>query len=155
MYIHFHPAVVVRAATLACATAIAPLAMAADSAPSTARLLSGVPLPPEVQSENGIEYLTGGVSIDGRAQLPPLVRDMNLQLVFAEKQTGAYLAAVDVRIADARGEEVLKVSESDPMVFADLEPGVYQITARSSQGTLDRKVTVPEQGRTTEVFLWG
>src|SRR5690606_32911990 len=86
MYIHLHPAVVVRAATLACATAIAPLAMAADPAPSTARLLSGVPLPPEVQSENGIEYLTGGVSIDGRAQLPPLVRDMNLQLVFAEKQ---------------------------------------------------------------------
>ena len=151
MHMHLRP---LRATVLACATAMTPLALA-ESTLSTEQMLSGQPLPPEVRTANGIEYLTGGVGIDGRAQLPPLVEDMSLQLVFAEKQTGAYLAQVEVRITDEQGKEVLAVGDSDPMVFADLEPGTYAITAKTDQGTLERKVRVPEQGRHTELFLWG
>ena len=155
MNVHFSPATIARAAALACATALTPLALAAGSAPSSDPMLSGMPPAPEVRKENGIDYLTGGVGIDGRAQLRPLVTDMNLQLVFAEKQTGAYLAEVEVLIADSRGEEVLKLSDSDPMVFAELEPGRYSVKARTAQGTLEREVRVPASGRRTELFLCG
>jgi hypothetical protein len=144
-----------RVAALACTTALAPYAVAAQPAPSGAQMLSGEAPAPEVMKANGVDYLTGGVSIDGRAQLKPLVKDMNLQLVFAEKQTGAYLAQVEVSIADSKGAEVLKVADSEPMVFADLEPGTYSVKAKTAKGTLEREVTVPSRGRRTELFLWG
>lgn len=150
----FHPRTIARSAALACAAVLTPFAMAAES-PIPSKMLSGMPPAPEVQQENGIDYLTGGVGIDGRAQLKPLVKDMNLQLVFAEKQTGGYLADVEVVIANSEGDEVLKVSDSDPMVFAALEPGTYSIKAKTAQGTLEREVKVPASGRRTELFLWG
>jgi len=155
---HFHPATIARAAALACATVLTPFAIAAESPASSSdasRMLSGMPPAPEVRQENGIDYLTGGVGIDGRAQLKPLVKGMNLLLVFAEKQTGGYLADVEVVIANSQGDEVLKVSDSDPMVFATLDPGTYSIKARTAQGTLEREVRVPASGRRTELFLWG
>ncbi len=155
MYVHFHPTRLVRIAALACATVMTPFAIAAESTPSQQQMLSGMAPAPEVQKENGIDYLTGGVGIDGRAQLKPLVKDMNLQLVFAEKQTGAYLADIEVVIADSKGDELLKVSGSDPMVFAELEPGTYSVKAKSAKGTLEREVMVPSSGRRTELFLWG
>ncbi len=155
MRIYFRPIASFRFAALACATALTPYALAAGAAPSSAPMLSGEAPAPEVMNENGVEYLTGGVGIDGRAQLKPLVKDMNLQLVFAEKQTGVYLAQVEVVIADSKGTEVVKIADSDPMVFADLEPGKYSVKAKTAKGTIEREVTVPSSGRRTELFLWG
>jgi hypothetical protein len=163
MYLHFHPAQLARVAALACATALTPLAAAAtqaapteDGAPKLTKeqMLSGLPAVPPVRDDQGIEHLVGGVGSDERARLKPLVKDMNLQLVFAEKGTGALLAEVEVKIADAKGEEVLTVKDADPWVFAELEPGTYQITAKTGKGTIEREVTVPENGRRTELFLW-
>ena len=159
MYLHFHPSNLARVAALACAAALTPLA-AADApdaaAPhlTKAQMLSGQPAVPPVLEEHGIEHLVGGVGSDERARLKPLVKDMNLQLVFAEKGTGALLAEVEVAIADAKGEEVLTVKDSDPWVFAELEPGTYKIKAKTDKGTIEREVTVPENGRRTELFLW-
>lgn len=149
-----HPTTLARAAALACVTVLTPVAIAAEP-PDSSKMLSGMPPAPEVRRENGIDFLTGGVGVDGRAQLKPLVRDMNLQLVFAEKKTGGYLADVEVVIADRKGGEILKVSNSDPMVFAALEPGTYSIKAKTAHGTLEREVKVPASGRRTELFLWG
>lgn len=151
--VHFNPVALIRAASLVCATALATPALAGN-APAQSRMLQGIAPAPEVRQENGVEFLTGGVGIDGRAQLEPLVKDMNLQLVFAEKQSGAYLAEVEVVIANSQGEEVLNVRDSDPMVFAGLPPGTYSITAKSSRGTLERQVRVPDSGLRTELFLW-
>lgn len=160
MYLHFHPRTLARVATLACATALGPMAVADDGAAAPApgmskeQMLSGQPVMPPVREDNGIEHLIGGVGSDERARLKPLVQDMNLQLVFAEKGTGALLAEVEVSIADDRGEEILTVKDSDPWVFAELEPGTYRIKARSDKGTIERQVRVPENGRRTELFLW-
>lgn len=158
MYLHFHPSQLARVAALACATALTPLAAADESAAAPAmskeQMLSGQPAIPPVREDNGIEHLVGGVGSDERARLKPLVHDMNLQLVFAEKKTGALLAEVEVSIADDKGEEVLTVKDSDPWVFAELEPGTYQITAKTDKGTIEREVRVPENGRRTELFLW-
>lgn len=155
MRIHFKPAALARAAALAGLTAMAPFAVAAESATTQAEPLSGMAPIPEVQKKDNVEYLIGGVGVDERQQIKPLVKDMNLQMVFAEKQTGGYLADVEVVIADSKGEQVLKVSQSDPMVFAALEPGTYSVTAKSAKGTMEREIKVPASGRRTELFLWG
>lgn len=157
MHQHFHLRTLARIAALTCATALTPMAGANDT-PSPVltkeQMLSGQPAVPPVREDNGIEHLVGGVGSDERARLRPLVRDMNLQLVFAEKGTGALLAEVEVSIADAQGEEVLTVKDSDPWVFAELAPGTYQVTAKTDKGTIEREVHVPENGRRTELFLW-
>lgn len=112
-------------------------------------------LTPQIRQNNGVNYLTGGIGLDAREQIMPLVRDMNLQLVFAEKQSGAYVADVDVRIADSSGREVLTVEKSDPLVFAQLQPGTYEVSATVNGETIERKVTVSSRGQRTEVFHWG
>lgn len=158
MHANFHRSNLIRIAALACATALTPLAIAADDAApalTKAQMLSGQPVPPPVREDNGIEHLVGGVGSDERARIKPLVEDMNLQLVFAEKGTGALLADVEVSIADAKGDEVLKVAKAEPWVFAELEPGTYQVTAKTDAGTIEREVRVPDNGRHTETFLWG
>lgn len=60
---------------------------------------------------------------------------MNLQLVFARTGDGAYLADVDVTIADQRGHEVLSLDSSDPLLFAQLPPG----PTRSPQRSMGRR----------------
>lgn len=156
MYLHFHPGNLARVATLAAATALAPMAVAGDPATSMTKeqMLSGQPAVPPVRQDNGIEHLVGGVGSDERARLKPLVQDMNLQLVFAEKGSGALLAEIEVSIADDKGDEILTVKDSDPWVFAELEPGTYNIKAKSDKGVIERQVRVPENGRRTELFLW-
>ncbi|MCC2658067.1 MAG: hypothetical protein K0Q76_3175 [Panacagrimonas sp.] len=163
MYRPFQASNLARIAAFAAAAALTPLAAADATATAVtaatptltqAQMLSGQPAVPPVLEDNGIEHLVGGVGSDERARIKPLVRDMNLQLVFAEKSTGAMLADVEVAIADEKGEQILKVQDSDPWVFAELEPGTYKVTAKSDKGTIEREVKVPASGRRTELFLW-
>ena len=51
----------------------------------------------------GLGTAVGAVALVLFRRPSPLVEDMSLQLVFAEKQTGAYLAQVEVRITDEQG----------------------------------------------------
>lgn len=110
--------------------------------------------PPQVREEQGVSYVTGGVGIDARELIRPIGRDMSLQLVFAEKRSGALVSDVDVRIADAQGKDVLRLDKADPLVFAQLPPGTYEVSVTASGETLERKVTVPARGQRTETFHW-
>lgn len=110
--------------------------------------------PPQVREEQGVSYVTGGVGIDAREQIRPIGQDMSLQLVFAEKRSGALMSNVAVRIADAQGKDVLKLEKADPLVFAELPPGTYDVSVTASGETLERKITVPSRGQRTETFHW-
>lgn len=147
------------------APALVILAIGTTSVPASAEstidnAATGIPAPasraetPKVQEENGISYLVGGIGQDGREAIRPLVGDMNLRLVFAEQQSGAYLADIDVKIADASGRELLTLDSSDPLVFAQLEPGTYDIVASSKGRVIERRVTVTAEGVRTETLLW-
>lgn len=150
-----------RTAALALTAALGSVAVdAQDPLPATsgAQASSAVEdssLMPRIRQDRGVNYLTGGIGLDVREQIRPLIRDMNLHLVFAEKRSGAYMANVDVRIADSSGREVLSVENSEPLVFAQLQPGTYAVSATVNGETIQRKVTVSARGQRTEVFHWG
>lgn len=108
---------------------------------------------PQIQHAGPIAYVTGGVGSDNRDQTLALGRGMGLQLVFA-RSTGAYLADVDVEIARPDGEKVLDLPSAEPMLFAELPPGRYRVTASADGHTLEREVQVPAQGQHTEWFHW-
>ena len=109
---------------------------------------------PDVRHENDISYVTGGIGERGQQRMHALGKDMSLQLVFAEARSGHYLADVDVRITDRRGREVLSVEDADPMLFADLPPGSYRVTATYAGRSLERTVSVPSRGHREVVFHW-
>src|SRR5215212_2844608 len=69
------------------------------------------------KTENSISYISGGVGKDEQELAEAISRyGYNVQLVFAEQQTGAYLADVRVKIADAKGSIVLDTVSDGPML---------------------------------------
>lgn len=112
------------------------------------------PIAPTVRHRGDVAYVSGGIGSASQARTKALGRDMNLQMVFAQRD-GSYLADVDVAVADERGNELLDVDSSGPLLYAQLPPGQYEVTATLSPGrTIQRSVEVPEQGRHTERFLF-
>ena len=109
---------------------------------------------PDIRHGHGIAYVTGGIGERGQERAQALGEDMNLELVFAEARSGHYVADVDVHIADRRGREVLSVDGADPLLFADLQPGTYRVSATFDGRELERTVTVPSHGRSRVVFHW-
>ena len=61
--------------------------------------------PLTMQTEHGIPFVSGGVSLDDRQTLRQMTTDDNLQLIFAAKKRD-YLSDVTVQITDAKGHEV-------------------------------------------------
>lgn len=116
---------------LACAAAVAAPPQRQDDA------ASGLP---EMQTENGIRYVCGGVGSDEAASLKQAAREHDLVLTFATRE-GNYLADVDVNIADARGRSLLATTCDGPIMLVDLpKGGTYRVRAdvdgRQATGTV-------------------
>ena len=113
------------------------------------------PMPgPDVHHAQGVAYVTGGIGERGQQRVQALGKGMGLELVFAEARTGHYVADVDVRIADRHGRQVLHVDGADPLLFADLQPGAYRVTATFDGRSMERTVSVPGHGQRRVVFHW-
>jgi hypothetical protein len=98
--------------------------------------------PTQPQQQNGINYISGGVGQDEQNAMSALRADYNLRLTFATKQTGAYRSDVQLDIADAKGNRVLSVANTGPMVFAKLPAGTYHISASAEGKTFKRSVKI-------------
>lgn len=107
----------------------------------------------DVQRQNNVEFVTGGIGEQDQQRTRQLGRDMNLQLVFA-RNDGDYLADVHVTVRGKGGKTLLDVKSADPMLFAELAPGHYEVTAAVDGRSIQRGVTVPERGQRVEYFHW-
>jgi enoyl-CoA hydratase/carnithine racemase len=108
----------------------------------------------EVQQYGDVRYVTGGISDGDVQRTQELARNMNLQMVFAQMGSGAYLADVDVTLQDARGREVLRLEGADPLLFARVPPGRYTVRAELEGQPLERTVQVPASGREVVYLHW-
>ena len=117
------------------ASAAVALALAVSLSPAAVEAAPG-----QAQQQNGINYISGGVGHDEQEAMKALRADYNLRLTFATKQTGAYRSDVQLDIADAKGNSVLSVANTGPMVFAKLPAGVYRISASAEGKTFKRSV---------------
>jgi hypothetical protein len=119
----------------AIANAALSLALAVSLAPAAA-----LAAPAQPQQQNGVSYISGGVGQDEQNAMRALRSDYNLRLTFATKQTGAYRSDVQLDVVDAKGNSVLSVANTGPMLFARLPPGVYRISASAEGKTFKRSV---------------
>jgi hypothetical protein len=90
---------------------------------------------PQVHTDGGVRYVSGGVGESGRSELNALSNQFNLHLLFATQGSGDYLAAVRVNILDAHNESVLTAESEGPLFFAQLPPGHYTVEATPTSGT--------------------
>ena len=113
---------------------------------------------PQVHSDRGIRYVSGGVGEGERAELDALSNQFNLRLLFAMQGSGEYLSAVRVNILDARGETVLTAESKGPWFFAQLAPGDYTVEAsvpdQAQQQPKRQTVHIEGSGQSRLDFRW-
>jgi hypothetical protein len=103
----------------------------------------------------GVPYVTGGIGRDERERLLAVSRDYNLKLVFAVKQSTAFLSDVHVVVQDEGGKTVLDATSSGPWFFARLPAGKYKVLATTTGGaTQEQSAQVPATGQAEAHFYW-
>lgn len=96
----------------------------------------------EPRAENGITYLCGGVGTAEAEAMKRAARDYDLMVTFAASN-GAYLADVNVDIADARGRSVLQTNCDAPIMLVSFEQGGnYRIKAEANGHAVTRNAQV-------------
>ena len=105
-------------------------------------------------TEGGITYVSGGNGLEQRQALDEVAGDYNLKLVFAEQNSGAYLADVKLLIMNMKGQKILEAVSDGPWFFVKLAPGRYKITAEA-EGQSQVQQTKVGGGRLTQLhFYW-
>lgn len=114
-------------------------------------LMTGV----EPIRENGITFLCGGIGLDEADRMKREARNYDLMLTFAARD-GSYLADINVDVADARGQSLLKTTCGAPMLLVNLpKSGSYRVHAETGGHTLTRTVQVRDmqQGKAV-TMIW-
>lgn len=109
--------------------------------------------PLTMQTEHGIPYVSGGVSLEDRQTLRQMTTDDNLQLIFAAKNHD-YLSDVAVRITNAKGHEVLNTVAQGPWLFTKLPAGTYTIKATTKGHAQGALAEVSATGQTRVYLTW-
>jgi hypothetical protein len=99
-------------------------------------------------------FVSGGVDAAEIADIRAKQPFFSLSLLTAARGSGAYLAAVKVRITDGAGKTTLLETEMDgPYLLVDLQPGKYQLEAVNEGETQKRTVTL-RQGAPQRLVLY-
>ena len=106
------------------------------------------------QTSNGISYVTGGVGEDEREALISARPLYNLHLTFATRARGNYRADVLVTIADGKGVTRFNAGPAGPLLYVNLPPGRYRVTATARGQAQTQSASVPAHGARELVFYW-
>lgn len=99
-------------------------------------------------------YLNGGVGIDGREDMRAERAHYNLRLAFAQAHSGEYLAGLTVTIApQGKNEEAQRYEDCGPLLYVQLKPGHYHITAEYGGKKQELSTTVGAKG-VDRVLYW-
>ena len=123
------------------------------ASPVFANSLTNSVAQPEVQTFNGIPYMSGGFGLEERAKLRAIGKTDNLELSFALTNKD-YLSGAGVLIKDDQGKEILKAISDGPLFFTKLPAGKYTIEATAEGRTEEQVVQVPAKGQTQAHFAW-
>lgn len=100
------------------------------------------------------QFVTGGVGLEERGQLLASRPDYNVRMTFATRGSGEYRSDVQVEISDARGNVNVNAHDAGPLMFVNLEPGRYRVTATAADGQVQRREVQVQPGRTKDLFFY-
>lgn len=101
-----------------------------------------------------ISFQTGGVGQEELDQLRQHEANYNTQFSFANASDRAYLNNLQVRILDAQQQAVFEDDNVGPLLYLQLKPGTYDISATSESVEKQLKFTVKEGTTFSEVITW-
>lgn len=117
--------------------------------------LAAAPAQAQPQSVAPIPFISGGVGTDEREAMTREAKTEGYNLKIVTAATGgAYLASVDVRIADRQGAEVLHTAMDGPWLLVKLPAGRYTVVADDGTQKHTRTVNVPAAGTREVVLRW-
>lgn len=99
-------------------------------------------------------YISGGVGDEELAAMRSREKEFNLRLLFAEKQTGSYMAGVKVTIESASGGKVLEALADGPLFYTKLPTGNYRITAEANGQKQSRSIAIPKNASREWSVYW-
>jgi hypothetical protein len=100
------------------------------------------------------EFVTGGVGVEERGQMLASKPDYNVRMTFATRGTGEYRSDVQVEISDAKGNTNVNARDAGPLMFVNLEPGRYRVTATAADGQVQRRELQVQAGRTKDLYFY-
>ncbi len=117
--------------------------------------MSAAPAQAQPRSVAPIPFISGGIGTDEREAMlrEAKTEGYNLKIVTAATG-GAYLASVDVRIADRQGSEVLHTAMDGPWLLVKLPAGRYTVVADDGVQKHTRTVNVPAMGTREVILRW-
>lgn len=107
----------------------------------------------EAGSQNGIAFESGGWSGETAGVIHAHAGKFPVMLVFAWTD-GTYLADVGVKVMNRKGDTVLDLNESGPLVLIGLPHGEYTINVARNGKSQSRRVNVAANTRIKAVFHW-
>jgi len=100
------------------------------------------------------QFKTGGVGLEERGQMLASKEDYNVHMTFATRGSGVYRSDVQVEIADSKGHVNVSAQDAGPLMFVNLEPGRYRVTASAADGQVLRREMVVQPGHTKELYFY-
>lgn len=108
-------------------------------------------LQPKVQ--NGVQYLSGGVSRNEAEAIAAMGRSFDLKLTMAHSN-GAYTGGEHVRIDDSQGRALVDAQSDGPLFFANLAPGSYTVRVSGEGQRFAKPVEIKGTTQQQLSFTW-
>ena len=105
-------------------------------------------------NEHQISYQTGGIGQEELDGLSQNDANYNAQFSFANASDRAYLNGLQVRIVDANQQTIFDDQEVGPLLYLQLNPGSYTITAINDGVEKQHQFTIKEGSKLSEVMTW-
>ena len=104
-------------------------------------------------THNGIAYITGGVTIDERAEMMAKRKDFTLLIKVAAKSS-KYVGGTDVKITDQGGSNVFECTTDGPWLLVDLPVGRYSIGVTGVGIAQSQKILISKKTTRELTMAW-
>lgn len=105
-------------------------------------------------AQGSIPYLSGGIGEEEHEALLAQAKDYNLQLLFATRGSGEYIASVRVSVLDGAGKPVLTAEGAGPWFYARLPEGRYRVLAETAGNQQSRWIRIVADKPAKAYFYW-
>jgi len=92
-------------------------------------LLSNAAAQIEIQKQQGVRYVTGGLTAKENDQMGKLAARFPMHMVFTAEGQDEPVQGVSVTVRDVSGSVVLQVKSEGPLLFVDVIGGRYTVDA--------------------------
>lgn len=96
----------------------------------------------------------GAIGVEERSQMLASKEDYNVHMTFATRGSGVYRSDVQVEIADSKGRVNVSAQDAGPLMYVNLEPGRYRVTASAADGQVLRREVQVLPGHTKELYFY-